>query len=529
MPQSQKRILHTNDEDTRQLNRKAIRATKKNYWDITEVRFQKLFIQSSLGVCITDIHNRFLAVNDMLEKMWGYSKEELMSMSFTDVTHPEDIQKNLDLIQKVIDGELSTFNIEKRYLSKAGQTIWGRVTVSAIHDERGTISSLISIVENIDQWKKTEFALENERLLLQTLMDSTFDSVYFKDLENRFIRVNKGTLDKFGLKSPEEIIGKTDFDFFPEEIARANYDEELEIIRTGKPVIAVEGMEVWKDRTPTWVSSTKIPVRDSDGNVIGTFGISRDITSLKQKEEEISQANTYLEKRIAEHTQELLHKNKELEAFTYTVSHDLKAPLRGISGYSALLLQEHSSQLDEEGRSFLNKLIFSADQLRNLIDDLLAYSRLERCEISLSPVSITNIIHVVLEQFNREIEERKVIVHLDLEESTIYSNPELLTQILQNYLENALKFTTKCEQPEIWIQYHTVGETRLFSIRDNGIGFDNSYSEKIFEVFQRLNRTEEFDGTGIGLALVKKAADKLGYRVWAEGKPGQGAIFYLEI
>jgi signal transduction histidine kinase len=174
------------------------------------------------------------------------------------------------------------------------------------------------------------------------------------------------------MKNQAEIIGKTDFDLFPEEIARANFNEELEILKTGKPVIAVEGVELWKDRPPTWVSSTKIPVRDVDGKIIGTFGISRDITSLKQKEAEISQENEALEKRIAERTRELIHKNNELEAFTYTVSHDLKAPLRGISGYSDLLLREHSSQLDDEGRSFLGKLIYSANQLGDLIDDLLA-------------------------------------------------------------------------------------------------------------------------------------------------------------
>jgi light-regulated signal transduction histidine kinase (bacteriophytochrome) len=131
---------------------------------------------------------------------------------------------------------------------------------------------------------------------------------------------------------------------------------------------------------------------------------------------------------------------------------------------------------------------------------------------------------VVLEQFRREIEDRKVTVHLDLEKLTIFSNPDLITHILQNYLENALKFTLKCDRPEIWIEYHNTGNTSLFSIRDNGIGFESNFSEKIFEVFQRLNRSEEFPGTGIGLALVKKAADRLGYR-FGQKDTGQGLLF----
>jgi PAS domain S-box-containing protein len=401
--------------------------------------------------------------------------------------------------------------------------------VKGIKDRGGKVNSFLAMVEDITVRKVSEAQLAKERQHMQVLMDSIPDSVYFKDLDNRFIRVNRATAIKFGFTDPQELIGKSDFDFFAPEVARLGDDQEKEIIRTGIPVIGDEEMEVWPNKPATWISTTKMALKDEKGVIIGTFGVVRDITDRKRQEEEIKGLNANLEKKVEMRTKELKLKNQELESFTYTVSHDLKAPLRGISGYSDLLLHDHAEQLDDEGKSYLKKLILSSSQLAQLIEDLLTFSRLERRPVTREELRIKEIVDLVLEQKEQEIKNCRVNIHLEIEDETIKSSHELLTQIIMNYLDNALKFTSQCEMPEIWIQYKNEGKTSMLSIRDNGIGFDMKYKDKIFDVFQRLHTTDVFPGTGIGLALVKKAAELLEYRVWAESEPGQGSTFFLEI
>lgn len=496
---------------------------------LNENNFRKLFEQSPMGICFIGQDKHFLDVNPALVKMWGYSKEELLAKTMVDITHPEDVKKSLEYTKQIDGNTVSHPTLEKRYIRKDGSIMWGRVMASAVRDEEGNSIYHIATLEDVTDSHTANEALDNERLLLSAIMDSTADAIYVKDTESRFIRVNKGVLDKYRFSTPEQILGKTDFDFFPAEMAQQDFDDEKRIVQTGNPLLNLEGIETWSDRPSTWVSTTKVPMRNHQGKIVGTLGISRDITDRKQKEEEILLLNKSLEKKVEARTKDLVLKNKELEEFTYTVSHDLKAPLRGISGYSSLLLQEHADQLDEEGKGFLEKLILSAEQLGLLIDDLLNYSRLEKREVTFSTISVQEVVKVNLDQFRSEINSRNVSVHLDMDPTPIQSSYDLMMTIVHNYIENALKFTSRCAQPEIWIEFRNMEDSGLLSVRDNGIGFDNVYAEKIFDIFQRLNHSSEFSGTGIGLAIVKKAAGLLNYQVWAEGKVDEGATFYLKI
>jgi PAS domain S-box-containing protein len=496
---------------------------------LNENNFRKLFEQSPIGICFMGQDKCFLDANPALLKMWGYSKKELLTKTMVDVTHPEDIKKSLKYTRLIDENQIKHFMLEKRYVCKDGHTMWGRVTVSAVYDEEGNSIYHIAVIEDVSESRLASQALDNERLLLNAIMDSTADAIYVKDPQSRFVRVNKGILDKYSFTTPEQILGKTDFDFFPADLAQQDFTDEQKILQTGQPLMGLEGIEIWADRPPTWVSTTKVAVRDHESKIIGTLGISRDITDRKQKEEEILLLNKSLEKKVEARTKDLLLKNKELEEFTYTVSHDLKAPLRGISGYSTLLLQEHADQLDNEGKGFLEKLILSSEQLSCLIDDLLTYSRLEKREVTFSTISVQEIVKVNLDQFRSEINSRNVLIHLDMSSTLLQSSYDLMMTIVHNYLDNALKFTSGRTQPEIWIEYRDMDDSSLLSFRDNGIGFDNTYAEKIFDVFQRLNHSGEYSGTGIGLAIVKKAAGLLNYQVWAEGNVDIGATFYLKI
>ena len=248
-----------------------------------------------------------------------------------------------------------------------------------------------------------------------------------------------------------------------------------------------------------------------------------------QLREKIRLHNETLETRVQQRTAELVALNQELETFTYSVSHDLKAPLRGINGYSQLLLADYADKLDEDGRTFLQNIRHAATQMNQLIEDLLDYSRLERRELKIRPINIPALVDSLIAEHRTEIEARRAVIEINIPFQTLAIDRDGLTIALRNLLENAIKFTRDIPEPRIEIGGQKGDRAHLLWVRDNGIGFDMTHQDRIFEIFQRLHRSENYPGTGIGLAMVRKAMDRLGGKVWAESEPGQGTTFYLEV
>ena len=221
--------------------------------------------------------------------------------------------------------------------------------------------------------------------------------------------------------------------------------------------------------------------------------------------------------------------NRELETFTYSVSHDLKAPLRGLDGYSQLLLRHHAHALDEEGRSFLRNIHTATLQMGRLIDDLLAYSRLERQPQALMRLPLAPVVAHVLAGFGDELARRKITPQIDLPDAAVHADAAGLTLALRNLVDNALKFSRRAAQPQLTIRARVTDTAVLLSVQDNGIGFDMKLHDRIFQIFQRLQRAEDYPGTGVGLAIVTKAMERMGGRCWADSAPDQGAAFHLEL
>ena len=249
----------------------------------------------------------------------------------------------------------------------------------------------------------------------------------------------------------------------------------------------------------------------------------------RRASEALDQLNAELEERIDARTAALNAKSRELETFAYSVAHDLKAPLRGIDGYSRLLLEDYSRSLDDEGRTFLQTIQDSTDEMSHLIDDLLAYSRLERRELKPDRIELAPIINSLVEEKKREATEHAIDFVIDVNGATVLADPSGLAQSLRNYLDNAIKFTGKVDEPRIEVGSKESAEKCLLWVRDNGIGFDMKYHDRIFDIFQRLNVSEDYPGTGIGLAIVRKAMERMGGRAWADSRLGHGSTFYLEI
>lgn len=249
----------------------------------------------------------------------------------------------------------------------------------------------------------------------------------------------------------------------------------------------------------------------------------------RRARELLDQLNAELEQRVADRTAALNAKSRELESFAYSVAHDLQAPLRGIDGYSRLLLEDHTEQLNEDGRFFVETINEATSEMAQLIDDLLEYSRLERSQVKLARIEIQPFVKSMVEQKKREAGERKIHFVVNINGGDVLADTSGLTQALRNYLDNAVKFTRKQELAKIEIGADEATGSYVLWVRDNGIGFDMKYHDQIFGIFQRLNPSADYPGTGIGLAIVRKAMERMGGRAWATSEPGRGSTFFLEI
>jgi signal transduction histidine kinase len=246
---------------------------------------------------------------------------------------------------------------------------------------------------------------------------------------------------------------------------------------------------------------------------------------------ELNRVNTVLEQRIAERTAALEAKTRELEAFSYSVAHDLKAPLRGVDGYTRLLLEDYGDRLTGDARTLLDNVRVSSERMSQLIDDLLRYSRLEHRAFSASIIDLRAFIGALVEEKRADLNQReiKLSIDVDLGADSIVADPDGLAQAMRNYLDNAIKFTRDVADAQIHIGAANAGKGCRLWVRDNGIGFHMKYHDRIFEMFQRLHRVEDHPGTGIGLAVARKAVERMGGRVWADSAVGAGATFYLEV
>lgn len=255
---------------------------------LSEARFRSAFDDAAIGMSLVGLDGSWLQVNRSLCDIVGYTEQELLATNFQAITYPDDLEADLVFLRQVLAGEISSYHMEKRYLHKLGHIVWVLLNVSLVRDADAQPLYFVSQVQDISRQKKIELELARERDLLQALMDNLPDNIYFKDRESRFLRINKALADLFGLETPEQAIGKTDLDFFTPEHAVPAMQDERQILSTNVPVVGRVEKETWRDRPDRWVLTTKMPMYDTEGHAIGTFGISRDISEMKIAEDALT-------------------------------------------------------------------------------------------------------------------------------------------------------------------------------------------------------------------------------------------------
>jgi PAS domain S-box-containing protein len=373
------------------------------------------------------------------------------------------------------------------------------------------------------QRKHAEAALHTSEERYRSLVELAPDALVVHS-EGKIVFVNSAGVKLFGAARAKDLMGKAFLEFVHPDCRKLAQTRMRRLYEEEKPVPFVEEKLVRLDDTTVDVEIAAAPLLFEGKRAAQV--IVHDITEHKRTAEEIRRLNVELEQRVVERTAELEAANKELEAFSYSVSHDLRAPLRHIEGFVEIFRATKGSVLDDEAKDYLHTIADSAKQMGKLIDDLLTFSRTSRVEMRKTKVRLNDLVQDVLRESERETQERKIewILH-PLPE--VEGDVALLRQVMFNFICNALKYTRTRSQARIEIgSTETPAETTVF-VRDNGVGFNMDYVHKLFGVFQRLHRSTEFEGTGVGLANVRRIILRHGGRTWAEGEVNRGATFYF--
>jgi PAS domain S-box-containing protein len=467
-----------------------------------------LYNEAPCGYLSVDSSIYISNINNTLLNWLGYNREEVIGkMKYEDLLTHESRKKFLHSFQEDFEAYKTkgyVSDLEFDFLRKDGTAFPVVVNSSAVFTEAGEFEkSRTTVFDNTARKKAQE-----QIAYLARLVEDSHEAVYSVTTNFHIRSWNKGAESLYGFTA-EEAIGKQVF-----EIIRSRMPEE-DLMSIRKQILKDghwegEQKDIRKDNTTIYVLASATATRNNAGKIEGYVSVCRDITDRKNAEESLNKLNA------------------ELETFTYSVSHDLRAPLRSIAGYSQILKEDYSEKLDAEGQRITDVIIKNAYRMGMLIDDLLDFTRLGRKEMMKRKVNMPEVVEDVLTQLTGNENGRKISIK-NLVQLSTEADPAMIQHVWTNLISNALKYSSKKEITQIEIGAYEEIDSICYYVQDNGAGFDMLYVNKLFGVFQRLHKMNEFEGTGVGLALVKAIVSRHGGKVWAEGKLNEGATFYFTL
>lgn len=635
---------------------------ENNLLEELQEKYRLVFKEAALGMAIVDPEGYTRVTNTYFQKMMGYSEEELNQMTFGEFTHPDDLEKDLNLYQQVLDREIDHYEMEKRYIHKDGHIIWGYLTVSVIRDKQGNILNALGMVQDITDRKQLDEQLKVQSEQFGLFVKYVPAGVAMVDNNMRYIAFSDRWYEDYGIRG--DVVGKSHYELFPQilempewlEIHQkclsgetAKKEKDLMLDEAGKEVWIRWEIHPWRNYTgeiggiimftevitdkvkaeneirekqellelvidnmneglvvvgednkleimhlphlenistagintqginleylmnqhhlyhkdgdtlvkkeehpvsralsgeifsnylicvkpeqtekPIIFSNSGAPLKDAQGSIKGAVIVFRDATQQFELQQKTEELNAHLEEMVQQRTAELEASNKELESFSYSVSHDLRAPLRAVAGFSRILANDYQKKLDEDGQRYLQMIIDNSNNMGQLIDDLLEFSRLGRKALKTEPLDMTELVRQIWQE---QIDQRHADnAELDLDDlPEVMADRAMIKQVWVNLISNALKFSAHRDKPIIKISGEPNENGITYHITDNGVGFDMKYYNKLFGVFQRLHSATDFEGTGVGLALSHRIITKHGGKIWAESIPDSKTTFHFNI
>ena len=498
----------------------------------SEKKYKELVESMSEGLAVNDADYNFTYVNPSFGAMLGISVDKIIGRNFIDFLDEDEKKVLAEQIEKRKRGETGRY--ELTWTSSTGAKIVTMVAPRPLFDENGVFAGSFAVLNDITDLKRAEDTIKQNEKMLRLILDTIPVSVFWKDVNSVFLGCNRVVVEDAGLSSPEDLIGKTDFDFVWSARAPDYIKDDKEVIQSGEAKLNILERLTSSDGSTKWIKTYKVPLRDLEGRVIGVLGTWQDITEVKVQSQQLEMLN-----------RELAGKNKELEAIIYVASHDLKTPLVNIQGFGHELLsgcQQVANaikerglfgQLDDNSRLMLTERIpesleyirAGVDKMDGLLRGLLEVSRLSRPAGQVQVVDVNSVINSVIESLKRQIEQKRVMVEVEVLPACMAGRDDV-GQIFWNLLSNAISYLTPARPGVIRVSGKIEEGMSVYCVEDNGIGIPAANVEKIFEIFYRLE-PDKTVGQGIGLTMVRRILDRYDGWIRVESEVGKGSRFYV--
>lgn len=496
----------------------------------SEEKFRGLTESTSDWVWEVNESGTYTYASPKVKELLGYEPQEIIGKSPFDLMPQEEATKVSEEFGAIINAGRPFIRLENTNLHKDGHLVVLETSGVPIVDAEGRLRGYRGIDRDITGRKQAEEALRASEKNYRNLVDNAAVGVYKSNLKGDILFVNKALARIYEFESPEEMMSAG-------SLARYKDPEDRERLLEG--LIKNNRVDNFEADAVTKTGKVKHVLFNAtlDGDFLS--GMVLDITERNKLDELIKEYSTSLEEEVKSRTLQLETANKDLESFSYSVSHDLKAPLRAIDGFSGIILEDYRDRLDDEGKRLLNVVRDNARKMGRLIDDILAFSRTGRKEFEIVKVDMEGLVSEVIDEIKADAADRNIRFEIKAL-PPVMGDRAALRQVFVNLIANAVKFTRTIETAVIEIgcirqapgtRHEAIGtgDEVVYYVKDNGVGFDMQYSDKLFGVFSRLHSEDDFEGTGIGLAIVKRIIEKHGGRVHAEGKVGEGAVFYFTL